>query len=225
MTGILYIVATPIGNLEDITKRALRVLNEVDFVIAEDTRRTVQLLTHYGIRKSLIAYFEHSKKNREAQILDQLHEGKNMALVTDAGTPAISDPGARLVASAHRHQIPVIPVPGPSAMAAALSVAGLPTDPFHFWGFLPPTPGKREKIYQQMATLKGSHCFYESPHKIVKRVEEWREHFSGFQFFVGREMTKKFETYLAGTFEEIAEKIRSEIPRGEYTIVLSREQL
>ncbi|MDO8518867.1 MAG: 16S rRNA (cytidine(1402)-2'-O)-methyltransferase [Deltaproteobacteria bacterium] len=225
MPGTLYIVATPIGNLEDITLRALRILKEVDAIIAEDTRRTLPLLTHFGIQKKLISYFEYSKQNKAEQILHLLEEGQNLALVSDAGTPTVADPGARLVSAAHKLGIPVVPVPGPSAVFAALSVAGLPTDPFHFWGFLSPSSGKRKKVYALMATLTGSHCFYESPHKILKRVEEWCDYFKDYFIFVGREMTKKFETIHRGPIEEVASVLRGEEPRGEYTVILSRETL
>ena len=225
MSGVLYIVATPIGNLEDITLRALRILKEADAIIAEDTRRTLPLLTHYGIQKKLISYFEYSKQNKAEYILSLLEEGQNMALVSDAGTPTLADPGARLVSMAHQRGILVVPIPGPAAMLAALSVAGFPTDPFHFWGFLSPSGGKRRKVYALMASLEGAHCFYESPHKILKRIEEWRGPFKDYFLFVGREITKKFETILVGTFEEVSDGLLKEEPRGEYTILFSKEKL
>ena len=222
MPGILYIVATPIGNLEDITLRALRILKEVDAIITEDTRRSRGLLSHFGIQKKLISYFEYSKQKKAEAIVEHLTAGENLALITDAGTPGISDPGARLVALARSRGIDVVPIPGPSAMTAALSVCGFPTDPFHFWGFLPPSNNKRRKIYAAMAGEEGTHCFYESPHKILKRLDEWAVYFSDFTVFVGREMTKKFETILWGKFSEVAEQLRQTEARGEYTVVLSR---
>lgn len=225
MSGTLYIVATPIGNLEDITLRALRILKEADGVVAEDTRRTLPLLTHYGIQKKLISYFEYSKQNKAEHILKLLEDGENLALVSDAGTPTLADPGARLISQAHQRGIPVVPVPGPSAMLAALSASGFPTDPFHFWGFLSPSGGKRRKAYALMASLDGSHCFYESPHKILKRLEEWKIAFKDYFIFVGREITKKFETIHVGSVEDVATTLLQEEPRGEYTVIISKERL
>ena len=225
MSGVLYIVATPIGNLEDITLRAIRILKEADAIIAEDTRRTLPLLTHYGIQKKLISYFEYSKQNKAEYILSLLEEGQNLALVSDAGTPTIADPGARLVSMAHRKGISVVPIQGPAALLAALSVSGFPTDPFHFWGFLSPSGGKRRKVYALMTSLEGSHCFYESPHKILKRIGEWRGPFRDYFLFVGREITKKFETLLVGTFDEVALQLLETEARGEFTVIFSKERM
>ncbi|MBI2339763.1 MAG: 16S rRNA (cytidine(1402)-2'-O)-methyltransferase [Deltaproteobacteria bacterium] len=225
MSGILYIVATPIGNLEDITLRALKVLKEADAIITEDTRHSRGLLAHFGVQKKLVSYFEYSKQQKAEAIISHLEAGENLALITDAGTPAVSDPGARLVALARSRGIDVVPIPGPSAATAALSVCGFPTDPFHFWGFLPPSNNKRRKIYEAIALLPGTHCFYESPHKILKRVDEWGNYFSEFYLMIGRELTKKFETILWGKFPEVAERLKQSEARGEYTIVLSREKL
>lgn len=224
MSGTLYIVSTPIGNLEDITLRALRILKEVDAVVAEDTRRTRQLLTHFSIQKELISYFEYSKQRRADHILRRLADGENFALVSDAGTPTLSDPGARLVAQAHEAEIPVVPIPGPSAFLSAVSVAGYPTDPLHFWGFLSPSRSKRKKVYRKIMESDGLHCFYESPHKIVRNTEEWKEHLPGTYFFVAREITKKFEEFTRGTVEEVAAKIAAAEPRGEYTVLVSKEE-
>ena len=223
MSGILYIVATPIGHLEDITLRALNVLKEVDFVAAEDTRRTLPLLTHFGIQKKVLSYFEYSKQKRQDQILNLLEEGENGALLCDAGTPTLSDPGARLIGQCWGRGISVVPIPGPSALLSALAVAGMPTEPLHFWGFLPPTRSKREKIYAWIEELEGTHALYESCHRIVKRVTEWEGRFAGFHLFVGREMTKKFEQFWRGTVTEVAPAMRSAEHRGEFTVLFSRK--
>lgn len=224
MSGTLYIVATPIGNLEDITLRALRILKEVQAVVAEDTRRTRQLLSHFQISNELISYFEYSKQRRADYLIERLKNGDNLALVSDAGTPTLSDPGARLVAQAHEEGIPVIPVPGPSAFLSAVSVAGYPTDPLHFWGFLSPSRSKRKKVYRKIMESDGLHCFYESPHKIVRNTEEWKEHLPGTYFFVAREITKKFEEFTRGTVDDVAAQIAAAEPRGEYTILVAKEE-
>lgn len=221
--GTLYIVATPIGNLEDITQRALRVLGEVDAVLAEDTRHTWPLLQHFGIQKKVISYFEHSSDRKTDNILHQLKSGANLALVSDAGTPGLSDPGARLVAEVRRLGIEVVPIPGASAALSALMIAGLPTEPFHFWGFLSPSRGKRRKVYDQVLNLKGTHCFYESPHKILKHVEEWKEAFPEFYCLVAKELTKKFETTWSGTVVNVAEQLKTADMRGEFTVLISKE--
>ena len=165
-SGILYVVSTPIGNLEDITLRALRVLKEVDLVAAEDTRRTRQLLTHYGIQKPLISYHEHNQRMREDRLLEKLREGKNVALVTDAGTPGISDPGEPLIRRAIREKIPLVPVPGPAAAMAALSISGLPTDRFLFYGFLPAKSSARKKVLEGLRKRPETLVFYESPRRL-----------------------------------------------------------
>lgn len=223
MSGTLYIVATPIGNLEDMTLRALRLLKEVDGVIAEDTRRTRQLLTHFNIHQNCDSYFEYSKKSKAPAILSRLKNGENLALVSDAGTPVLSDPGARLVNLAHEAGIPVVPVPGPSALLAALSVCGYPTEPLHFWGFLSPSRSKRKKVYRNIMDIKGIHVLYESPHKIVFHFNEWEAYFADYYFFVGREMTKKFEEFFRGSYGPVFEDLKKSEARGEYTVVLSRE--
>lgn len=225
MSGTLYIVATPIGNLEDITLRALRVFKEVDLILAEDTRRTQPLLQHYGISKKTISYFEYSKDRKTEKIIDWLNEGQNIALVTDGGTPGLSDPGARLAAAAWKEGISVVPVPGASAVVAALSVAGLPTEPLHFWGFLSPKNSKRKRVYDRVLELDGCHCFYESPHKILKRMEEWKEYFPDFWFLIAKEISKKFETFWRGKLETVMPEFAASEIRGEYTVLLSRELL
>lgn len=223
MSGTLYIVATPIGNLEDITLRALRILKEVDGVLAEDTRRTRPLLSHFGISKPVTSYFEYSSESKTEHLVARLENGENLALVTDAGTPAISDPGARLIAMAWSRGVTVVPVPGPSAVIAALSSCGFPTDPFHFWGFLSPAANKRRRVYEQMKALPGVHGFYESPHKFLKHLQEWTGHFAGYYILVAREVTKLHETLTRGLIEDVAAALKDVEPRGEYTIILSEE--
>lgn len=226
MTGTLYIVATPLGNLEDITLRAIRILKEeVDTVLAEDTRRTRPLLNHLGVKKKVISYFEYSKGKKDDEIIRRLLDGENYALVTDAGTPGLSDPGSKLVCRARAEGIDVFPIPGPTALGCALSVSGLPTEPLHFWGFLPMTGSKRKKIYARILELEGAHCFYMSPHKLLKYMEEWAEFFGDYYVFVGKEMTKKFETYFFGPYTKVMEEIREHHLGGEYTVLLSSRLL
>lgn len=225
MHGTLFVIATPLGNLSDISERALEYLKTVDIILAEDTRRTKTLLSHFGIQARLISFFEYSKTQKTQKVIQGLKEGLNYALVSDAGTPCISDPGARLVAAVREESLLAIPVPGPSALIAALSVAGLPTEPFHFWGFLSPKASKRKKVYQLISELSGSHAFYVSPHKIKKLLEEWADFFSPYTFLIAREMTKKFESYYWGTYAEILEQSLEEEARGEYTVILSLERL
>lgn len=223
MTGKLYIVATPIGNLQDITLRALTVLKEVDLILAEDTRRTRPLMSHFAISNQVISYFEYSPQHKEEKILQKLREGENIALVTDAGTPALSDPGARLVFLARQNGVAVEAIPGPSAFLAAISIAGYPAASHHFWGFLPIKKGKRKKIYEHIRAIDGLHGFFESTHKILKRVDEWREYFSDYSFFIGKEMTKKFETQLWGNLAEVADQLLAMDVRGEFTILLTNQ--
>lgn len=221
---MLYIVSTPIGNLEDITLRALRVLKEADYVVAEDTRRTRKLLSHFNIHKELLSYFEYSKQKKVENIIELLREGKNIALVSDAGTPVLSDPGAYLVSEARRQNIPVIPIPGPSALLCALSVSGFLGQPLHFWGFLSPSRSKRKKLYLKIRDMEGTHCFLDSPHKIKKNSEEWGDYFHDYLFFLGREMTKKFEEYVLGDYPRIREYFGQTDARGEYTVLISKNR-
>lgn len=225
MPGTLYIVATPIGNLNDITARALQTLKEVDFILAEDTRRTLPMLTHFGIQKKIVSYFEYSKDNKTEWILSELEKGLSLALVSDAGTPTISDPGARLVAKAYARNIEVISIPGPVAFVTAVSMSGFPTEPLHFWGFLPPSNSKRRKIYDLISNLDGIHCFYEPPYKLLKHFEEWCKSFPDYFIFVAKEITKKFESKWRGRVSEVFETVKTENIRGEYVICLTKELL
>jgi 16S rRNA (cytidine1402-2'-O)-methyltransferase len=218
--GTLYVVATPIGNLEDITLRALRVLKEVGLVACEDTRRTRTLLTHFGIHVPVTSYFEHNKLAKGPAILKTLRDGKSVALVTDAGTPGISDPGFLLVREAREAGIPVVPVPGPSAVVAALSAAGIPADSFVFDGFLPVKPGKRIHRLEALRELETTCVCYESPHRILASLEAIGQVFGQAEIVVARELTKQFEEIVRGTPEALRERFAAGTARGEFTLVI-----
>jgi len=220
MSGTLYVVATPIGNLEDITARALRVLREVDLVACEDTRRTRALLTHFDIHTPTLSYYEHNKLARGPQLLRQLADGRSIALVTDAGTPGISDPGMLLVREARAAGVRVVPVPGPSAVVAALSAAGVPADRFVFDGFLPVKPGRRINRLKALRDLELTVVVYESPHRIVAAMEAVAEVFGDAAVVVARELTKHFEEVVTGTPAAHLERLRSGSARGEFVIVI-----
>lgn len=217
--GKLYIVATPIGNLEDITLRAARVLREADLIAAEDTRKSARLLSHLGVKKPLISYYQHNQKKRDSQILPLLQSGENIALISDAGTPAISDPGTELVAQAVRAGIKVVAVPGPSALLAALVTSGLDTARFCFEGFLPRSKAARRKALAALADEPRTMIFYEAPHRLLPALEDFREVFGERQLAVGRELTKLFEETLRGTAEELIGHFRAHEPRGEFVLV------
>jgi len=219
--GILYVVSTPIGNLEDITLRALRILKEVDLIAAEDTRRTRQLLTHYGIHKPLISYHEHNQKMRESTLLEKLREGKQVALVTDAGTPGISDPGVPLIRKAAQEGILLVPIPGPSAAIAALSISGLPTESFLFYGFLPAKASARKKFLEALKKRSETLIFYESPRRLGALLKEILEILGNRQIVVAREITKVFEEIFRGTIVDVLEKIGGEEVKGEITVILA----
>jgi 16S rRNA (cytidine1402-2'-O)-methyltransferase len=220
MSGTLYVVATPIGNLEDITARALRVLREADIVACEDTRRTRALLTHFEIHTPTVSYYEHNKLTRGPQLLRLLAAGKSIALVSDAGTPGISDPGVLLVREARAVGITVVPVPGASAVVAALSVAGLPADRFVFDGFLPVKPGRRLNRLKALRALETTVVVYESPHRVVAAMEAIAELFGDTPVVVARELTKQFEEIITATPAAHLERLRANEPRGEFVIVL-----
>jgi 16S rRNA (cytidine1402-2'-O)-methyltransferase len=219
-SGTLYVVATPIGNLEDITARALRVLKEVDVVACEDTRRTRALLTHFDIHTPTVSYYEHNKLTRGPQLLRQLTDGRSIALVSDAGTPGISDPGVLLVREARAAGIPVVPVPGPSAVAAALSAAGLAADRFVFDGFLPVKPGRRANRLKALRDLEMTIVVYESPHRIIAALEAIAAVFGGRPIVVARELTKQFEEIITAPAAEHLERVRARAVRGEFTVVI-----
>jgi 16S rRNA (cytidine1402-2'-O)-methyltransferase len=220
--GILYVVATPIGNLEDITLRALRVLGSVDLIAAEDTRQTRKLLTHHGISRPLVSFHEHNQQRQALRLLTLLQEGRSIALVTDAGTPGISDPGYALLRALLPHGIPIVPIPGPAAVIAALSVAGLPTDRFVFEGFLPPKGGKRRQRLEALRQEPRTIVLYESPYRILRLLQEIVAHLGAErQVVVARELTKHFEEIQRGTASALLETLQEQPVRGEYTLVIA----
>jgi len=223
VTGILYIVATPIGNLEDITLRALRVLREVDWIACEDTRRTRKLLEHFGIAKPMVSYHEHNESGRAAELVEKLSSGGSGALVSDAGTPLISDPGYRLMQAAIAAAIPVVPVPGVSAAVSALSAAGLPTDAFRFCGFLPPKSSQRRKTLEQWKSDPATLIFYETPHRILEALEDVTAVMGLRPVVVARELTKLHEEFLRGTAAEVRAELASRPSvKGEITLLIGK---
>src|SRR5438045_3246447 len=206
--GTLYVVATPIGNLEDITLRALRTLKECDLVAAEDTRRTGQLLKHFAISKPLLSYFQFNEARRSEEILERLRRGEKIALVTDAGSPGISDPGERVVTAAVAAGFRVEPVPGASALVAALTASGLRTEEFHFIGFLPHKSGQRRKKLEALAAVSGTLVLYESPYRIEKLLGELKDIYPERRVVLARELTKNFEEFLRGTPAELLEQLQ-----------------
>jgi 16S rRNA (cytidine1402-2'-O)-methyltransferase len=221
--GTLYLVATPIGNLEDITLRALRTLKECDVVAAEDTRRTGQLLKHFDISKPLLSYFQFNEARRSEQIIERLRRGEKVALVTDAGSPGISDPGERVVKAATAAGLRVESVPGPSALVAALTASGLPTEEFHFIGFLPHKSGQRRRELERLKSIAGTLVFYESPYRVGKLLVELNDLFAGRQVVLARELTKKFEEYLRGTPAELLEVLQKRSLKGEFVVLVAGE--
>lgn len=220
--GTLYVVATPLGNLEDITLRALRILGEVDMIVAEDTRHTRKLLTHHGMSRPMLSYHEHNKRKQAPHVLALLREGRQIALVTDAGTPGISDPGYYLLQILIEHGIPIVPIPGPSAVIAALSVAGLPTDRFVFEGFLPPKGGKRRRRLEALRHEPRSIVIYESPYRLLRLLDEIATQFGADRrVVVTRELTKRFEEVRRGTVSELCSMLQGRTIRGECTVVIA----
>jgi len=220
MSGILYLVATPIGNLEDITLRALRVLAEVDIIACEDTRHTRKLLTHYEISKPLVSYYEHNERERAAELVGKLESGASVALVSDAGMPLISDPGYHLVQAAIEHQIPIVPIPGPSALVAAIAASGLPTAEFLFGGFLPSRKAARRARLAGLSVSPGTLVFYETPHRIAESVQDSLEVLGDRPAVLARELTKMHEEFIRGTLSEIAARVAETGLPGEYVLVV-----
>jgi 16S rRNA (cytidine1402-2'-O)-methyltransferase len=220
MPGILYIVATPIGNLEDITLRALRVLKEVDCIAAEDTRHTKKLLNHFDIHTPLVSYHEHNERTAASALVERLHGGESIALVCDAGTPAISDPGYRLTAAAVAARIQVTPVPGPAAFVAALSIAGLPTDRFAFEGFLPEKRERRKERLRMLRDEPRTLIFYEAPHRLKDALADMEKIFGDRAIVVARELSKLHEEVLRGSIREISARIAAGEVRGEIVLVI-----
>ncbi len=217
----LYLVATPIGNLEDITLRALRTLRECDVVAAEDTRRTGQLLSYFGISRPLLSYHRFNEAKRSEEILGRLARGGKVALVTDAGTPGISDPGERVVRAAVGAGFRVEPVPGACALVAALTASGLPTERFHFVGFLPVKSGRRKKVLESLSAIPGTLAFYESPYRIEKLLGELAGLHPTARVVLARELTKKFEEFLRGTPAELLERLKARSIKGEFVVLVS----
>jgi 16S rRNA (cytidine1402-2'-O)-methyltransferase len=220
MAGILYIVSTPIGNLEDISFRALRILKEVAIVAAEDTRHTKTLLTHYGINTPLTSYHDFNKEEKAPVLLERLKEGRSVALVSDAGTPTISDPGYFLITQVLAAGLRVVPVPGASALLAALAASGLPTDAFVFEGFLPRKAGPRRRLLESLREERRTVVVFESPHRLRSSLEVIREVLGARRIVLARELTKLHEEVLRGTAEELLKELDTRTLKGELTLVL-----
>ena len=224
MHGELFIVATPIGNLEDITQRGLRVLREVDLIACEDTRHTRKLLNHFGIDKKTISYHEHNERERAEELCELLASGKNVALVSDAGTPLINDPGYRIVAAAIERDISVVPVPGPVAFIAALAASRLPTDEFFFGGFLPARANARRAKFEELRSIPATLAFYEAPHRIAAALKDASEVLGNRRAVVARELTKLHEEFVRGTLNELVQQFsKAGAARGEMVLLISGE--
>lgn len=226
MPGTLYLVATPIGNLADITHRALQVLRDVELIACEDTRHTRKLLQHYGIDTKTVSYHEHNEQQRAAELVELLKQGSNVAVVSDAGTPAISDPGFRLVRAAIENDVNVVPLPGPSALIAALVAAGLPTNEFFFGGFLPARSTARRTRLNELRAVPGTLIFYESPHRLAVSLKDAYEVLGEREAVVARELTKLHEEIRRGRLSELsAYYSTAEQPRGEIVLLIDRTVL
>ncbi len=221
--GCLYLVGTPIGNLEDITLRALRILKEADQIACEDTRHTMKLLTHYDIHKPLVSYHEHNELTRAPELVVSLEQGAKIALVSDAGMPLVSDPGHRLVALCLRHHVPVVPIPGPSALLASLSASGLPNEEFLFVGFLPARTGERRRALERLRIEDRTIILYEAPHRVAECVADAREVLGNRSACIAREVTKLHEEFRRGKLSELATSLKERPARGEITLLIGPE--
>jgi 16S rRNA (cytidine1402-2'-O)-methyltransferase len=221
--GCLYLVGTPIGNLEDMTLRGLRILREVDQIACEDTRHTSKLLSHYTIEKPLTSYHEHNEMTRAPELVVALEQGAKIALVSDAGMPLVSDPGHRLVAMCLRHHIPVVPIPGPSALLAALSASGLPNEEFLFVGFLPSRSGERRRALERLRIEDRTIIFYEAPHRVEECVTDAREILGDRPACLAREVTKLHEEFRRGKLSELMASLEERPARGEITLLIGPE--
>ncbi|HEX3747217.1 MAG TPA: 16S rRNA (cytidine(1402)-2'-O)-methyltransferase [Bryobacteraceae bacterium] len=223
MPGSLYLVATPIGNLEDITYRAVRVLKEAGLIACEDTRQTRKLLDHYGIERPTISYHEHNEAERSVELASRMAAGETIALVSDAGMPLVSDPGYRLVRAAIELGVPVLAVPGPSAALTALAASGLPTDSFRFGGFLPAKQGQRARLLESLADEHATLIFYEAPHRILEALEAVEQVLGARPVVVARELTKIHEEYVRGTAAEVRGQLQArDAVRGEMTLLIGK---
>ena len=222
-TGCLYLVGTPIGNLEDITLRALRILKEADQIACEDTRHTQKLLSHYNIHKPLVSYHEHNEMTRAPELVLALEQGAKIALVSDAGTPLVSDPGHRLVSLCLRHQISIVPIPGPSALLASLSASGLPNEEFLFVGFLPARTGERRRALERLRIEDRTIILYEAPHRIAECVADAREVLGDRAACLAREVTKVHEEFRRGKLSQLSTSLQENPARGEITLLIGPE--
>ncbi len=218
-SGILYIVATPIGNLDDITLRAIEILKSVDLIACEDTRHSSKLLSHYNISTKKISYYDQIEERRSNEIVQKLGSGMNIALISDAGTPGISDPGFRLIQKALEAEISVIPIPGPSSILSALVSSGFATDRFTFEGFLPRKKGRKTRL-EALAVESRTMIIFESPLRLLKTLDDLAEYFGERNISIGREMTKYYEEYIRGTISEVSAFFREKKPKGEFVIVI-----
>ena len=222
MSGKIYLVATPIGNLEDITLRAIKILKEVDIVVAEDTRQTLKLLNHLEISKPMISFHRHSKEERIEEIINKIKLGKNIALVSDAGTPVISDPGEEIVKKAIEENIEVVPIPGPCALIAGLISSGIDAKEFTFLGFLPLNSKTRKEKLKEIKTSNKTSIIYEAPHKLIQTLTDLEEYTGNRKIVLAREITKIHEEFIEGTANEILQKINE--PKGEFVIIIEKAE-
>ena len=220
--GRLYIIATPIGNLKDFTFRAVDILQEVDHIFAEDTRTSITLMKHYNITTNLDSYHEHNKIQKIPKIIKLLNEGKNIGLISDAGTPTISDPGYKLIRACIDEEINIIPIPGASAVTAALSASGLPSDSFFFFGFLPQKKGRKKKI-SFLKSLENTIIIFESPHRLLKTLRELHDELGERPIIVARELTKLYEEIIRGNFNSVIEFFESKKVKGEIVIIIGKD--
>lgn len=223
--GILYLVATPIGNLEDITLRAIRILKEVDIIAAEDTRQTLKLLNHLEISKMLVSYHRHNEDVRKDMLIEKLLEGKNIAIVTDAGTPAISDPGEEIVKEAIKHDIKIVPIPGACALINALIASGLNTKEFSFYAFLPLNKKLRKNKFGEIKKDGKTAIIYEAPHKLKNTLEDIIKNLGDRNIVLAKELTKIHETFIRGKVSEILDILKEKEPKGEYIILIEGEKV
>ena len=222
MSGILFIVATPIGNLQDISQRAVETLSRVDVVACEDTRHTQKLLNHLGIKKRLVSYHEHNEESRSVELIQLLEDGKSVAVVSDAGTPTINDPGFRIIKTAIERGIEIVSIPGPTAFVTALAASGLPTDAFFFGGFLPAKKGERQRRLRELANLPATLILYEAPHRLVASLEDCLTFLGDRDAVVARELTKLHEEYSRGKLSALLSQFRSQTPKGELVLLIDR---